>query len=183
MRIEYPNELAIRLICCHLGFVHALKQSLRRTHAADYQCYLEPSDLTRLTRYTTIPAALLDRQAEDLQTLRQTGPVDGFAFLALNELLVRFSDSMGRCERIKNTLFPVTYWYFTRVFIWLLIVILTIDVAEEAGRWSIGLVSWVCLSCDASERAESGQSFRWQSGQRPAGFACVHHRNQRLANA
>ncbi len=133
------NDLALRLIRRNISFLHALKKSLRNTHEPDYQSYLEQADLNRLTRCANIPAALLDLQGQDIQTLRQTGQVDGFAFLALNELLVRFSDSMGKCERIKNTLFPVTYLYFTRVFIWLMIFILTIDIAEEAGIWSIAL--------------------------------------------
>ena len=136
---HHPNELAIRLIRRNLSFLYALKKSLRDTHETNYQTFLEPSDMDTLTRYTNIPSALLDLQGQDVQTLRQTGQVDGYAFLALNELLVRFSDSMGKSERIKNTLFPVTYLYFTRVFIWLLIFILTIDIAEEAGLWSIGL--------------------------------------------
>ncbi|WP_080055641.1 bestrophin family protein [Spirosoma aerolatum] len=38
-----------------------------------------------------------------------------------------------------STLFPVTYLDFTRVFIWLIIFMLTIDIVEEAGIWSIGL--------------------------------------------
>ncbi|GAB4044375.1 bestrophin family protein [Spirosoma jeollabukense] len=139
---DRPNELATRLIRRNLSFVYALKSSLRGTDAVDYQCYLEPTDLSILTRYSNIPAVLLDLQTQDVQTLRQTGQVDGFAFLALNELLVRFSDSLGRCERIKNTLFPVTYLYFTRVFIWLMIVILTIDIAEDAGMWSI-ILGWL----------------------------------------
>ena len=136
---DRPHELVTRLIRRNLSFVHALKSSLRSTGDIDYQHFLEPSDLPILTRYSNIPAALLDLQAQDVQQLRQTGQVDGFAFLALNELLVRFSDSMGRCERIKNTLFPVTYLYFTRVFIWLMIVILTIDIAEDAGMWPTSL--------------------------------------------
>ncbi|GAB4022203.1 bestrophin family protein [Spirosoma koreense] len=139
---DHPNELAIRLVRRNLSFVYALKRSLRGTDNRDYQTYLEPADLSTLSRYTNIPAALLDLQAQDLQQLRQTGQVDGFTFMALNELLVRFSDSMGRCERIKNTLFPVTYLYFTRVFIWLMIVILTIDIAEDAGMWSI-VLGWL----------------------------------------
>ncbi|RAJ93246.1 putative membrane protein [Larkinella arboricola] len=135
----HPNELAVRLIRRNLSFLYALKQSLRNTEEPDYQSYLEPTDLATLTHYSNIPAGVLDLQVRDLQKLRETDQMDGFAFLALNELLVRFSDSMGRCERIKNTLFPVTYVYFTRVFIWLMIFILTIDIAEEAGMWSIGL--------------------------------------------
>lgn len=133
------NDVAIRLIYRNLSFLHALKKSLRTTSSLDYTNYLSEDDQTLLTRFTNTPAAILDLQAQDLQKLRETGHVDSFAFLALNELLVRFSDSMGKCERIKNTLFPVTYLYFTRLFIWLMIFVLTMDIAEEAGGWSVGL--------------------------------------------
>ncbi|RYD92359.1 MAG: hypothetical protein EOP50_12830, partial [Sphingobacteriales bacterium] len=92
----HPSDLSNRLIRRNLSFLLALKTSLRGTNELNYQHYLEPPDLTILTRYTNIPAALLDLQMQDVRTLRQTSPVDGFAFLALNELLVRFSDSMGR---------------------------------------------------------------------------------------
>lgn len=139
---DRPNELATRLIRRNLSFLSALKTSLRGTGDTDYQRYLESSDLDILSRYTNIPTALLDLQAQDVQKLKQTNQVDGFAFLTLNELLVRFSDSMGKCERIKNTLFPVTYLYFTRIFIWLMIFILTIDIAEDAGMWSI-VLGWL----------------------------------------
>lgn len=133
------ESLPIRLIHRNLGFLHALKKSLRDADDLGYKNYVSEGEQTALSRYANLPAALLDAQARDLQTLRETGNVDGFAFLALNELLVRFSDGMGRCERIKNTPFPATYLYFTRVFIWLMVFLLTMDIAEEAGALAIGL--------------------------------------------
>lgn len=136
---SHASDVASRMIHRNLGFLHALKNSLRNTDSPNYANYLTEDDQTWLVGFTNTSAALLDLQARDLQRLRETGRVDGFAFLALNELLVRFSDSMGKCERIKNTLFPVTYLYFTQVFIWLMIFVLTMDIAEEAGAWSVGL--------------------------------------------
>ena len=133
------DDLALRMIRRNLGFLHALKKTLRTTNDLEYRNYLAQSDQTILTRHANISAALLDLQARDLQTLRNNGQIDGFTFLTLNELLVRFCDNMGRCERIKNTLFPVSYLYFTQVFIWVMIAVLTMDIVEEAGVWSIAL--------------------------------------------
>ena len=137
--IATPEDVALRMIRRNLGFLHALKTSLRNTDELDYQTYLSQADQQALARYANLPAALLDLQAQDLQRLRTAASVDGFAFLALNELLVRFTDGMGRCERIKNTLFPATYLYFTRIFIWVMIAVLTMDIVGEAGIWSIAL--------------------------------------------
>ena len=49
---------------------------------------------------------------------------------------------MGRAERIKNTVFPTTYNYFTKVFIWLFVVSLTLVVSHEAGVWAI-FIGWL----------------------------------------
>jgi len=46
---------------------------------------------------------------------------------------------MGMSERIKNTIFPTTYNYFTKVFIWLFVISLTLVISQFAGLWSIFL--------------------------------------------
>jgi putative membrane protein len=137
---EPPAEdVARRLMERNLSFLYALKSALRGTSDLHYHQYLNPKDQEAIRPYANLPAALLDVQARDVQRLRETGAIDGFAFLALNELLVRFGENMGKCERIKNTTFPATYLYFTRVFIWLMIAVLTMDIVQEAGIWSIAL--------------------------------------------
>lgn len=133
------SELVLHLVRRNLGFLYALKSTLRNANDREYQNFLAQSDQKTLSRHANTPAALLDLQARDLRKLKDFGQIDGFTFLTLNELLVRLCDSMGKCERIKNTLFPVTYLYFTQVFIWLMIAVLTMDIVEEAGAWSIAL--------------------------------------------
>lgn len=133
------NNVALRMIYRHLGFLHALKQALRGTPGAEYHAYITPTDRAYVQRFSNVPAGLLDLQAQALQTLRDAGQIDGFTFLSLNDILLRFGEGMGKSERIKNTPFPATYLYFTRVFIWILIAVLTMDIVEEAGAWAIAL--------------------------------------------
>jgi putative membrane protein len=59
--------------------------------------------------------------------------------MQINELLVRFSDQMGMSERIKNTIFPTTYSYLTKVFIWLFVVTFTLVISQYAGVYAIFL--------------------------------------------
>lgn len=136
------SELPLQMIRRHLSFLYALKWALRGTKDQSYLSYLNESDQQSVARFTNVPSALLDLQAQDLQRLRELGQIDGYAFLALNELIVRFSDGMGKCERIRNTVFPVTYLYFTRIFICILAVLLTMVMIEEAGVLSIPL-AWL----------------------------------------
>ena len=133
------QELPIRMIRRHLSFLFALKWALRGTKDQSYLSYLTKADQQLVTRFTNVPCALLDLQTQDLQRLRDLEQIDGYAFLTLNELIVRFSDGMGKCERIQKTVFPVTYLYFTRVFIWVLTIMLTMVMVDEAGAWAIPL--------------------------------------------
>jgi putative membrane protein len=57
----------------------------------------------------------------------------------LNQMLIRFTDSMGMSERIKNTVFPTTYTYLTKVFIWLFVVSFTLVISQSAGVYAIFL--------------------------------------------
>lgn len=126
----------------HIGFLYALKTSLRKVKDDGYLHYLPAEDLPWLVGNNNIPNALLDRQAYDLEQLSAMGAVDGFRFKALNELLNNFCDSMGKSERINNTVFPTTYIYFTRLFIWMLVILVTMTLTESVGVWSI-FFSWL----------------------------------------
>lgn len=49
---------------------------------------------------------------------------------------------MGQAERIKNTVFPTRYLYFTQLFTWIFIILCTIVIADALGYWSL-LLTWL----------------------------------------
>ena len=81
--------------------------------------------------------AILNIQSSELEALYRDNWIDGFKFIELNKMLIRFSDEMGKSERIKGTVFPPTYNFYTCVFIWILMVSTTFVVADMVGAWSI----------------------------------------------
>jgi putative membrane protein len=131
-----------RMVRRHIGFLYALKAKLRGAVDENYQQYLDEADLQEINTHSNVHNAILTLQSRDLQQLSKDGMIDGFRFMEMNQLLVRFSDEMGRAERIKNTVFPTTYNYFTKVFIWLFVVSLTLVVSHEAGVWAI-FIGWM----------------------------------------
>lgn len=131
-----------RMICRHIAFLYALKASLRGTVDLVNIKYIGEQELLGLESHSNVHNALLLKQSEDLEKLSQNGAIDGFRFIQINELLVKFSDEMGMSERIKNTIFPTTYSYLTKVFIWLFVVSFTLVISQEMGPWSI-LMGWV----------------------------------------
>lgn len=136
------KALTDRMVRRHIGFLYALKAKLRDAVDENYQQYLDEADLKEINLHSNVHNAILTLQSRDLQQLSKDGLIDGFRFMELNKLLVNFSDHMGRAERIKNTVFPTTYNYFTKVFIWLFVVSLTLVISHEAGVWAV-FIGWL----------------------------------------
>ena len=144
--VDHDEESVKRMVYRHIAFLYALKASLRGTVDEIYTKYLSAEDLAEIEKHKNIHNALLNIQSRDLQKLSKTNAIDGFRFIEINEMLTRFSDSMGMSERIKNTIFPTTYTYLTKVFIWLFVVTFTLVISQSAGiasiflGWMIGFV-------------------------------------------
>lgn len=135
------DALTRRMIFRHIAFLYALKANLRGTTDQIYVKYLDSAEKLQVEKHKNVHNAILLNQAQDLQKL-YTSQLDGFKFLDINALLVKFSDEMGMCERIKNTVFPTTYSYLTKVFIWLFVVTFTLVISQDMGYWSI-FMGWL----------------------------------------
>jgi ion channel-forming bestrophin family protein len=73
---------------------------------------------------------MIQMHGKDLAGLKNAGQLDTFSQIQMDETLVRLCDSMGRAERIKGTVFPVTYRLFLHFLIYLFIVILSISLRD-----------------------------------------------------
>lgn len=131
---------AEKMIRRHIAFLYALSCSLRKDDAnTNYTTYLTADELNSLNPNYHRANEILQFQAQDLNTLRQTGAIDEFVFASLNSLLQNFCDGMGKSERINNTIYPITYVYFTKLFIWLFIALITMSTSGLIGIASIAL--------------------------------------------
>lgn len=131
---------ARRMIFRHLAFLYALKANLRNAANDNYGTrFLPEEEQAEVDAQANRHNAILSIQSRELQQLSENGIIDGFRFMEINEMLVRFCDSMGMSERIKNTVFPTTYSYLTKVFIWLFVVTFTLVISQYAGIYSIFL--------------------------------------------
>lgn len=137
--VDGDPAIVEQMIYRHIAFLYALKTNLR---GGDNDCnvrYLNDADKLAIQGHSNLHNAILNLQSADLQLLSKNGQIDGFRFIEINTMLVRFSDSMGMSERIKNTVFPTTYSYMTKIFIWLFVVTFTLVISEGAGVYSIFL--------------------------------------------
>ncbi len=121
----------------HIAFLYALKANLRNTGDKYYEQYLSEEDLQQISGQANTHNAILTLQSKDLQELYNENAVDGFQFLELDKTIVSFCDDMGRSERIKNTVFPTTYTYYSKNFIWIFIYAVTMAIGGAIGIWAI----------------------------------------------
>jgi putative membrane protein len=142
--INYVDDetIAKTMVYRHIAFVYALKANLRGTIDEIYVKYLSDDDKIELQKHSNNHNAIINIQARDVQKLLKDNKIDGFKYLEINEMLVRLTDNMGGCERIKNTVFPTTYSYLTKVFIWLFVVTFTLVISQDMGYWSI-FMGWL----------------------------------------
>jgi len=136
------QQIKERMIKQMIGFVYALRDALRKNDDGYYSKFLSEKEITAVKQQTNIPNAILSLNAKNIHRLSELGSINEFRFVQLNELLRSFTDNMGKSERINNTVFPTSYIYFTRMFIWALVIFVTLVLADSIGVWSI-VLGWV----------------------------------------
>ncbi len=95
---------------------YALSESLRKLpFSAKVQEYLNRYEITE----SHVPNALLLLHGMHLKRLSDEGKLSEFRQVQIDGTLSRFCDSMGRCERIKNTVFPTSYSALMHLLIYL----------------------------------------------------------------
>lgn len=101
-----------------IAFCYALKNTLRKHDALkEITSFVSEEEQNYLSTQKNIPNAILLLQGKALQEARQLGYVDEFRMLQIDTRINALADSMGGCERIKNTVFPRQYSYYSTLFV------------------------------------------------------------------
>jgi ion channel-forming bestrophin family protein len=129
-----------------IAWCYSLGQALRDQNALQgLEDYLSANDLEELSRHTNKPLAILKQSARELKKMREQGAIDTFMHLQMDDTLTRLCDSMGKAERIKSTVFPVTYRLFLHFTIYLFVVILSIALKGVDTYFEIPLLTLISM--------------------------------------
>ncbi len=123
------NEGAIKKIAYrHMAWCFCLTNSLRGLDPLkNLEKFLSLSDLEMIAVHTNKPLAILQLNTADISHLKECQQLETFTHVQLNNTIASCTNSMGMAERIKSTIFPVTYRVFLHVFIYLFIITLSIS--------------------------------------------------------
>lgn len=83
-------------------------------------------------------------QAAQLDILLQNGQINEMAHFHMMNVLQEFYNQQGAAERIKNFPFPRQYAYFSKVFVWLFILVLPFGLINEFAKLGENLI-WLAI--------------------------------------
>ncbi|HEV7347682.1 bestrophin family protein [Telluribacter sp.] len=136
------NETAIRTIAYRqIAWCYCLGQSLRGLNPLDnLEGLLSAEDLAAMKLHNNKSLALLQMHGRDIKELKENNQLDIFSQVQLDSTLVRLCEAQGKAERIKSTVFPVTYRLFLHYIIYLFVITLSISLEDVAGYFEIPLL-------------------------------------------
>lgn len=140
------REVAERIANRQIAWCYILGQSLReRDWEWGTEGHLSDEDRAEATSHDNRPLCLLQQHGRDVRKLYDDGVISDFQRLAMDEMLTRLTDSMGKAERIKNTVFPTAYRTYLHFFIYVFIFALALSLKELHGPREVVVITIIAL--------------------------------------
>jgi putative membrane protein len=127
------DEEKIKLIALRqIAWCYSLGQSLRGLNPIEnLEKFISKEELTEIEQHQNKPLALLQLHGGNIKALRDGGQLDAFSQIQLDQTLTRLCDAQGKAERIKSTVFPVTYRLFLHGTIYLFVITLAVSLRVD----------------------------------------------------
>lgn len=121
-----------------IAWCYALKNTLRQqpvlVHA---DAYLTQDELEYVQAQSNAPNAILALMQLRAADAYERGEIDSILYQSLDTTFSKLCDAMGKCERIKNTVFPTQYSFFVHLTIFAFTIILPMGLIDSMGRVAI----------------------------------------------
>lgn len=130
-----------------IAWCYALGNHLRDLHVTeDSEHLLSKEDLHTLKNIGNKPLGILQLNSLQIANLKARGVLTEYNHVQLTNIIMRLTDSMGMAERIKSTIFPVTYVKVLHFVIYVFIITLSISLGEIGSMFEIPLLIVISAS-------------------------------------
>lgn len=170
VKSEFKNEvksLQTELIYRHLAYINALRLALRGQkdeYSKELETLLSKKELTEILTKANKPTQINNQQAKTIKTILNDDLKDNFRLYELMKTLEELYNLQGKCERIKNTPFPMYYDFLIQIFLFIFVSFLPLnliglfdDISQSIGYnidWlMIPVAMIVSLMFEVIERA------------------------------
>ena len=139
------GEMANRQII----WCYALGESLRKLPFSHRVLKYKESNKTEAFN---IPNALLSQHSETLLKAKEKKMVNDFQQVQIDSTIARLCDSMGKCERLKNTVFPKAHSLLIHLIIYVFATMLPFGLTDKYLMVEIGLTIGIPIIFIAIEK-------------------------------
>lgn len=135
------------------AWCYSLAQSLRgKDPVKPVKTLLNEEELRFVENFKHVPNAILMLHAKELKKALGEGRINVYQQVEVDNTLTRLCDGMGKCERIKNTIFPTTYSLYIRFTLCLFIILLPFGLKDYLGYLQIPVVATIGAACFLIEK-------------------------------
>ncbi|MES2575443.1 MAG: bestrophin family ion channel [Bacteroidota bacterium] len=125
-----------------IAWCYSLGQSLRNKDAIKpLKGLMTEEEIKYVKNHQNVPNAILVLHARDLRNARNDKRINMYQQVEIDNTLSRLCDQMGKCERIKNTIFPTTYSLYIRLTLCLFILLLPFGLTSVLSWFAIPLIT------------------------------------------
>ncbi len=136
------NEFKENFTKRQIAWCYSLGQALRNKDAIKpIKDLISEEELNFVKNHQNIPNAILLLHARDLRIARKDKRLNTYQQVEIDNTLTRLCDAMGKCERIKNTIFPTTYSMYIRMTLCLFILLLPFGLVNLLSWFAIPLIT------------------------------------------
>ncbi|GAA4340122.1 bestrophin family ion channel [Mucilaginibacter gynuensis] len=138
---EEVESFKKRFVRRQIAWCYSLSDSLRNQNAYGRSTeFLLDEEIEYTKRFSNMPNSLLKLHGMDIRLAYTNGWINEYQQVELDRTLTRLCDSMGKCERIKNTVFPVTYSLYIHFSLYLFIALMPFGLIEYFGMFEVPLI-------------------------------------------
>lgn len=102
------------------------------------------AELRELHKHANVPNAIMSLHGKRLRDITNKDMVTGLEAVQIDNTISRLTDHMGKAERIKTTIFPVTYTILVEYLLYLFILLLPFGLIDYFG-YTVGPLL-ICVS-------------------------------------
>ncbi len=144
--LEKDKDVIKSIAYKQISFNYVLGNSLRKLDPYLYSNdLLSAKDLKTLEKNSNKALGILSLISNEVKELRDNNKLDSYQHISINNIISQLIDSMGKAERIRNTVFPTTYRQFFHITIFVFISLLSIALNDFGSLYELPLLVVISL--------------------------------------
>lgn len=141
---ETIDSVLYSIVRRHIAWVYVLKFQLLNQNTEELlKEWIDKDELNFYNNKENIATQLLNKQGLEIKKLQECNIIEDFRQFELINTISSFYDSQGKVERIKSTVFPFYYNYYTRLVLSLFNLLLPFGLVNHLDWTLIPMLSLI----------------------------------------